>query len=91
MYHNVYSKFPQEGYSNEVGSVHAPGNYYDCAASAAWSDLNNLFIKVQIIDKYFGTLDINVGFRDEFIGIHMAKCAEDFLDEYVGFAGGRMI
>ena len=88
---NVFAKFPQEGYSDEVGSVYAPGNYYDCCASFGWSSEQKLFIKVQIVDKYFGNLNISVGFRDEYIGIDMRKTAEDFLEEYQGFAGGKAV
>lgn len=85
---NVFAKFPQEGYSKEVGSVFTKGHYYDCAASAAWIEPHKLFIKVQIIDEYFGTLNINLGFKENAIGVFMNKCAEDFLDEYQGLAGG---
>ena len=87
----MFAKFPQEGYSDEVGSVYAPGNYYDCCASFGWSGEQKLFIKVQIVDKYFGNLNISVGFRDEYIGIDMRKTAEDFLEEYHGFAGGKAV
>ena len=85
---NAFSKFPQEGYSDEIGSQAAPGNFYDCAASFGWLSDSELFIKVQIIDKYFGTLEIKAGFSDDKLGICMTKMAEDFLDEYEGFAGG---
>ncbi len=87
---NVFSKFPQSGYSKEVGSVSAEGHLYDCAASAAWIEPRKLFIKVQIIDEYFGNLNMTLGFTEDGgkIGVYMAKCAEDFLQEYEGFAGG---
>lgn len=86
--HNVFGLFPQEGYSDQVGSVAAPGHFYKCAASAAWVEPSKLFIKVQIIDAYFGNLSMVLGFRDDKLGVYMCKCAEDFLDEYAGFAGG---
>ena len=88
---NEYSKFPQEGYSDNVGTLYAPGNMYDCAASAIWTEPQKLMIKVQIIDKYFGNLNITLGFVDDKISIRMEKFAEDFLKEYQGFATGRMI
>ena len=62
-----------------------------CAASAAWVDTNKLYIKVQIIDKYFGNLHIILGFKNDEIGMYMNKNAEDFMREYQGFAGGKMI
>ena len=85
---NEFAKFPQEGYSDTVGA--RKGNrLYDCAASAAWVSDYQLFIKVQIIDTYFGILNINFGFEDDKVGIFMNKIAEDFLNEYQGFAGGK--
>lgn len=86
---NVFDVFPEEGYSDEVGSVTAPGNKYKCASSAAWTENNKLFIKVQIIDTYFGTLNITLSFRDDLLGVQMNKCAEDFLDTYQGYATGK--
>lgn len=85
---NVYGVFPQEGYSDIIGSETAPGNMYKCAASAAWVEKTKLFIKVQIIDKYFGNLGITIGFKGDEFGMQMFKAAEDFLDEYEGYAGG---
>lgn len=87
---NVFSKFPQSGYSKDIGSVPSKGHLYDCAASAAWIEPHKLFIKVQIIDEYFGNLNITLGFAENGtkLGVYMAKCAEDFLQEYEGFAGG---
>lgn len=88
MCENEFSLFPEEGYSNEVGNQSEKGHKYKCAASAAWLEKNKLFIKVQIIDEYFGRLNIVIGFEGETIGICMEKGAEDFLKEYEGFASG---
>lgn len=85
--HNVFGLFPQEGYSDQVGSVPASGHFYKCAASGAWVEPSKLFLKIQIIDTYFGNLSMVFGFREKQVGVYMCKCAEDFLDEYVGFAG----
>lgn len=83
--HNVFAKFPQEGYSDEVGSVACPGNKYDGAFSADWPSETILRIRVQIIDKYMGNLAIQFGFRDEnHVTVRMEKVAEDFLKEYTG-------
>ena len=83
---NQINLFPQEGYSDEVATVATKNIYYKCATSAARIEPQKLFIKVQIIDKYFGNLGITIGFRDNLAGIYMEKCAENFLNEYVGFA-----
>lgn len=86
---NEFSYFPQEDYSDKIGSQ--KGNrLYKCASSAAWVSENQLFIKVQIIDTYFGRLNINIGFgKGGKVGIYMNKTAEDFLNEYQGFASGK--
>lgn len=85
---NVYGLFPQEGYSDDTGTVYSKGNFYSCAASAAWTEEKKLFIKVQITDKYFGRLNITIGFKDDKVGLFMNKAAEDFLCEYQGYAEG---
>ena len=84
---NEFGFFPEEGYSKEIASKRADGNYYKCAASAAWTEPKKLFIKVQIIDDYLGNLNISIGFSGEKVGIYMNKVAEGFLNEYEGFAG----
>ena len=90
MCENTFTEFPQDGYSNICGTK--PGNKrYKCAVSAAWESPQHLTIKAQIIDTYFGVLDMHFGFRDNLIGIRMYKVAEDFLNEYEGFAGGRIL
>ncbi len=91
MGYNEFGKFPQLGYSDIVGSQKGD-RLYGCAASAAWVTDYQLFMKVQIIDTYFGILSINFGFRDDGkLGVYMEKVAEDFLSEYEGFAGGTAI
>lgn len=87
--YNEFGLFPQEGYSTEVGSEYAQGNYYKCAASAAWIEKNKLRIVVQIIDRYFGNMSITLGFQGDRVGVFMQKNAEDFLEEYKGYAQGK--
>lgn len=87
---NVFEKFTETGYADEVGSVFVPGTAYDSAASADWVTDYQLRIRVQIIDKYFGNLGIIIGFVDDKVGIHMKKFAEDFLHGYQGFATGTL-
>lgn len=88
---NVFGYFPHTGYSAKVGSVSVPGHMYKCAASAAWYSPYQLHLKVQIIDDYFGTLNILFGFREDgCVTVQMVKVAEDFLHTYNGWAGGKM-
>ncbi|MBR4960003.1 MAG: beta-lactamase family protein [Clostridia bacterium] len=86
---NVFGDFPHAGYAQKVGSVFVPGHRYKCAASAAWYSPYQLHLKAQIIDDYFGTLNILFGFRDDGrVGVQMVKVAEDFLHTYNGWADG---
>lgn len=92
MLKNVFDYFPQEGYSDQVGSEWTTGHYYRCATSAAWIGEKRLHIKVQIIDQYFGRMDIILDFSDETrVDINITKTAEYFLDEYFGSAIGETI
>lgn len=86
---NVFEKFPEEGYSDLVGGKYAPGNFYDAATSGAWIESQKLGICVQVIDKYFGRLNMQFGFKDEnTLGIYMIPVAENFFGEYSGYAAG---
>ena len=86
---NAFGKFPEEGYSDLVGGERG-NRLYDCAVSAAWVSPYQLLLRVQIIDTYFGNLSMSFGFSDTGeMTVHMQKTAEDFLDEYSGFATGK--
>ena len=87
---NRFGKFPQKGYADRIGTV--PGDrLFDCAASAAWADTNTFFIDVQVIDTYFGRLQMIFSFREDLkLGIKMIKKAEDFMNEYEGIATGDL-
>ncbi len=86
--HNEFAKFPEENYSDMICMVPEPGHKYDCAASADWVEEQKLRIYVQIIDKYFGNLTMEFGFKEDKIGVYMYKSAEAFLSNYEGFAAG---
>ena len=86
---NFFGKFPEEGYSDLVGAQYAKGNFYKSATSAAWFSENTLGIQVLVIDKYFGRLCITLSFKDEnTLGVWMAPFAENFFNEYRGYAEG---
>ena len=88
--HNEFAKFPEEGYSDLVATLPAPGNLYDAAFSADWAEEKKLRIRVQIIDKYFGNLAIVFGFCDaKRVSVRMSKKAEAFLNEYEGIANAQ--
>ena len=90
MGYNEFSKFPEEGYSDMVATEYVPGNYYECACSADWTEDKKLRIKVQIIDKYFGNADFIFSFADSRVTLLMSRAAENFLLEYEGVATGRL-
>lgn len=41
-----------------------PGKY-DCAVSAAWADANTFSVMAQVIDTYFGCLNVHIGFQND--------------------------
>ena len=83
---NVFAKFPQLGYSNDFGSLRTTDGFmYDAAFSAAWRQCGQrLAIRVQVIDRYFGTAMFFFTFKGKEVHVQMLKSAEDFLNEYVG-------
>jgi hypothetical protein len=86
--YNEFGIFPQEGYADQVGNTVTKGRFYRCAASAGWTETDKLLMKVQIIDEYFGNLNMSVSFKEDKIMVSMIKVAEDFLNEYQGYAWG---
>ena len=87
MKENRIGPFPQPGYSDEYGNVHDENGFrYRCAASAGWIGEKTLQLRVQIIDRYFGSTVMTFAFRDEnAAGVRTVKTAEDFLNEYNGW------
>ena len=84
---NVFGKFPELGYSNDFGGLRTTDGFmYNDAVSATWLDPNKLAIKVQIIDRYFGNGTWYFAFNGDDATVMMTKSAEDFLDEYTGYA-----
>ena len=74
-----------------MGNEYAPGNYYKCASSAVWTHKRNLKILVQVVDKYFGRLFMRVTFtEDGQLAVAMVKDSENFMNEYQGYAEGRV-
>ena len=81
---NIFGKFPEEGYSKEVGGESEPGHKYDAAFSYAFETDGNLLIQCRIIDEYLGNLSIFFGFNGEYATVRFVKKAENFLREYEG-------
>lgn len=85
----VAGRFPQPGYSGT--RIGVPGDRYRCLASAAWVDPQTLNLLVYVTDHYLGSLKAAFGFKGDQVGVLMTKAAEWFLNEYSGFAGGRLV
>ncbi len=84
---NVFSKFPQLGYSNEKGGVRTTDGFmYNCASSLCFCEEKKISLKVQIIDKYFGNFTATFAYKGNSCSLKMVKSAEDFLQEYSGYA-----
>ena len=82
---NLYGKFPQLGYNNQVGGVPTTDGFmFNCATSACFATPNKLKIFVQIIDEYLGNATFNFNFKENYCYLIIRKCAEGFLDEYYG-------
>lgn len=89
---NLFGKFPQLGYSNDVGGARTDDGFmYDCAFSGAFVEDKKFAFRAQIIDRYFGNLFVVAAFKDDYCVLKMAKTAEDFLEEYDGIAVGKLL
>ncbi len=89
---NRFGKFPELGYSNDFGGLKTTDGFmYDDAVSFAWLQDNKILISIQIIDRYFGNGSWIFAFKGDDATVRMTKCAEDFLDEYVGYAVAKKI
>jgi CubicO group peptidase (beta-lactamase class C family) len=84
----AHTTFPEMHYSGEQVGVPA-GRGYECLASAAWVEEHKLNLLVYITDHYLGSMKATFAFKGDDLSVWMTKTAEWFLDEYVGFAGGR--
>ncbi len=92
MTQNIFGDFPETGYSKEVGSVSEPGHKYHYAASGAWTAPDTLYLKVQLIDDYFGNFHQYIRFKEDGTAeLSMRKTAEDFLQTYHGDAVGTPV
>ena len=60
-----------------------PGEY-DCAVSAAWADGRTFSIMAQVIDTYFGCLNIHIGFKDDRATLLLIKSGQYVFDGIEG-------
>ena len=80
--------FPETHYYDK--KVSFPANReLDCLCSASWTMPQTLLVRAYVIDTNFGNCHLQFGFNGDQVGIMASKCAEFFMDDYQGFAGGR--
>jgi hypothetical protein len=60
-----------------------PGEY-QCAASAAWADVKTFSVMVQVIDTYFGCLNVHVGFGEDCATLLFKKSGQYVFDGIEG-------
>ncbi len=87
---HVEATFPETHYFAE--QINVPhGRELRCTSAGAWFNENEFMIQCYIIDCCFGNCFISFGFRDDRVTLLMTKSAEWFMNEYQGFAGGKLI
>jgi len=86
----VEGKFPETHYSGyRIGTPKGEG--YKCLAAGVWTSENQLLLRVNVVDDYFGSMNVSFGFKDHYIGLTMASAAEAFLQDYNGVTGGQAV
>ena len=84
---NVTDKFPDDERISNIASKYEKGQY-NCATSAAWTFENKFVIKSQIIDTFFGSLNIQLAFKDNRVTVLMKKSGQYMLEKLDGYAIG---
>jgi len=85
----IESRFPETHYPGD--RLKTPANrMYRCINSGSWADENTFVINTGIVDDFVGNMTTVIAFKNDEIGISMHKYAQFFLDEYHGYAGGKM-
>lgn len=64
---------------------------YRCAVSAAWKNDSTFAIMLQVIDVYFGSLNIQLGFSDDKVSLVFRKSGQYVFDGINGYAIGKQI
>ena len=62
---------------------------YKCAASAAWVDKTTFAIHLQVIDTYFGGLNVHISYKDEYATMKLTKSGQYVFDGIGGYVIGK--
>ncbi len=85
----ILGEFPETHYFGDTIGVPA-GRAYRCMTAGVFSEPKKLVLACCLIDDYFGNFTATFCFKGNEIAVYMQKTAEWFLNEYQGFAAGRM-
>ncbi len=85
----VIDVFPEDSYSGDTLGVPS-GRNFRSIASGAFTDERTLHIKCDVIDDYFGNLNIIAIFDNDVLSLYMKPNAQMFLGEYRGFTSGKL-
>ncbi len=64
---------------------------YPSVTAAVWEQENRLVLRSFLLGDNLANVWIEVGFCKERVSVHMKRAAENFLNHYDGFAGGRIL
>ncbi len=89
--HNEFNEFSfgERAKANMMG-VYEEGKY-KCANSGAWVEENTFVLKVQVIDTYFGKLQITVNFSGENANLYAFKRGQYVFDGIDGYVIAKQI
>lgn len=89
-YENAYGAFEIPFAMGEFVEHSFPEVEYPAATAAVWEQENRLVLRSYLLGENFANVWIEIGFKEERVSIHMKRAAENFLNHYDGFAGGKM-
>ncbi|MBO4885920.1 MAG: beta-lactamase family protein [Clostridia bacterium] len=85
----IACEFPETHYHGR--RIGAPlGRGLNCQVSAAWQREDELMIYCHVVDMHLAQLRVAVAFKGDTVTLRTAKHAEFILQEYAGFASGRL-
>ncbi|MBE5876969.1 MAG: serine hydrolase [Lachnospiraceae bacterium] len=64
---------------------------YPAVTAAVWEQENRFVLRSFLLGDNFANVWIEIGFKEDRVSIHMKRAAENFLNHYDGFAGGRIV
>ncbi|MBQ7879459.1 MAG: hypothetical protein IJ317_02295, partial [Clostridia bacterium] len=82
--------FPETHYYDKQVDV-ASNRELDCMTDVSWTEEKKILLRTYIADSNLGSCFMTFGFKGDEVGVMMNKRAEFFMDDYVGFAGGRRV